>query len=406
MADPILQPVSSLVTAAIDAMVASRPSTLPHFNNPDSRWNDLPALWRAQALLVQRRLVSEVKAARLATAGDVSFDALRSLCSSEFNTTLPTSPQVARATVALHRNVTGVRGAIPAGTPFNQQANPNAVPLPIGAAAYTVDRTVYMNPSDTGCILQLTATSSGTNANAPTIIQYQTKSIQPSVPLFDPNLAVSAISAAGGSSGLPNAVLIAAATAYAAGQFGPTLQAAVAGVLQQQSVRHFAVFPGAAALPYLQLYIADESWSDDPTWHSAVLQTLQDASAPWIGFGCRVRMGTVINQQIAVAATIVLASTDDLANTNDIDANVRAVAESYFNDRTDWYLFRSQELQAVLSAADPRILQCTSVSVTDAVDGSDIDDPSFVFGVAPFQPVITHWLLVDQNCQATYSPPM
>ena len=71
MAKPILQPASTLVTAAIDAIVAARPSTLAQFNNPNSRYRDVIALWRAQALLLQQRLASEVKARRLKTAESV-----------------------------------------------------------------------------------------------------------------------------------------------------------------------------------------------------------------------------------------------------------------------------------------------------------------------------------------------
>lgn len=419
MADPILKPVSSLLTAAIDAIVAARPSTLPHFNTPGSRYNDLVTMWRGQALLLQKRLASEVKARRLATAGDVSFDALRSLCASEFGTSLPVTPQAAFATVTMTRPFVGgpgtPSGTIKAGTPFTMQANPNASPLPIQAASYVVARTMYV-PGQTLVLgvftdvltiqVQLVATTGGSGANVPTFANYAVPtSIQPSIALYDPNWVVSSVTAAGGSSGLTNAALIAASKAFVSGQFGPTLGAAIAGVLQQQSVRHLAIFPASAKLPYAQLYIADESWAYDTGWGSQVLQNIQLASEPWVGFGCRVRMGGVTNQAILCSPTIVLANSDDLANTDDIDVNVRAAAESYFNDRRDWYVYRNASLQAAISAADPRILQCSAVTVTDAVTGNSVPEQTSVYGQWPYQPTLTHLYLTDANCNAVYQPP-
>ena len=66
---------------------------------------------------------------------------------------------------------------------------------------------------------------------------------------------------AGGSAGIDDPGLVAAARLNAVGQYGPTDAALVAGVLQQQSVAHYAFFEATAQTPYAQGYVADPSWS-------------------------------------------------------------------------------------------------------------------------------------------------
>lgn len=488
MADPILPTADEMLTAAIDEIVALRPESLKHFNNPNSRWNDLPAIWRAQVLLNLNRLADEVKSARLRFA---KGDALRALCASEFNTTLTSAPQTALATINLARPVpsetlvcaapvspgnttisfspaltiaipasttlqwsngsvfctltsqanigatslsvgpmsasipvgtttsyssqaAAPAGVIRKGTQFTKVSRPdgvpvattspsvNSYPLPVSAAVYTTLQTVYVPQGTLSATVIASAVTAGAAANVPTFSNYSTPTlIQSAKPLYDPTFAVSSCEASGGSSGLTDPVLVAAARAYAIGQFGPTDGAILAGCLRQQSVRHFAAFRASNTVDYAQVYVADESWGSGALWTSQVAQTV---ASDWIGFGCRARFGTIVNQQIAVSAAISLRSTDDLNFTDDIDSNVRTSVEAYFNDRSDWYRWRSTTLKAVISKADPRVLKCTSVTVTDAVTGAAVPEPANTFGLE-WSDTLTHYYATDANVTSVYSPP-
>lgn len=401
MSRPIVPSVSAIIGPAIDAIVAARPASLAHFND-GGRWCDLPAMWRAQVLVNLARMADEVRSASLRFA---KGDALRTLCASEFNTTLPAAPQVAVGAVAYFRPTPNVGHAPPfvvkKGTRFSKQAAPDAAPIPIPACAYVSSQTVYVAQDQEEFQVPIVATSAGAQGNVPSFTNYANPtSIQADAPLADPTAGVIGVAAAGGSSGVTDAVLVAAARAYWLGQFGPTQGALIAGLLQQQSVRHFAAFR-AGVLPYALYYATDESWAASVQFSNAVAQ---DIATNWTGFGCRSRFGLILNQQIAVAATIVLKSTDDLNDTDSIDVNVRAAAESYFNDRPDWYRWRASSLQALIGRADPRILHCTGVTVTDAVTGNAVPEPANTFGSA-WSATLTHFYLTDQNCTSTYLPP-
>ena len=397
MTEPILPNASSLLSPAIDAIVALRPESRPFFSY-GGNWQNLTAMWRAQVLVLLARLGDETMSARLKFA---TGERLRTLCASEFNTTLPPDPQPAYGTIGVSRSGTGP-GVIPAGTQFVKAADPKGVPLPVAAATYVTTQTVYFAEGISGGYVNLVATSPGPAGNIPYFPAYFGAPVQPASPLFDPTFkGVSPFIAAGGSSGLTDPVLVAAAKAYAVGQFGPTDGATLAGALRQQSVRHYAAF-AAGKLPYAQLFLADESWASTAAWYNRIAQEIANA---WQGFGCRIRYGFVQNVQITLTATLVLQSTDDLADTSAIDANVRAAAEAYFNDRPDWYILRAASLEAVLSNADARILHCTSVGVFDAVLGTPIADTVNSFA-SSWTGTITHYYLTDASVTATYEPPL
>jgi hypothetical protein len=429
MAKPILPTGSGLVTSAIDEIVRLRPETLVHFNLGSGRWADLPAMWRAQIIVNLARMADEVKSRRLRFA---TGEPLRALASSEFNTTLPSAPQTALGVVRLQRPAPSVgvapAGVIKKGAGFTKVAQPagiplpptsppgNAYPLPIASATYVAASTVYV-PEGAGVLsavsVPLTASAAGAGANVPTFAgQYGTSGlalIQPSAPLFDKTLVGVDCSASGGSSGITDSVLRAASTAYIQGQFGPTDGAILAGCLRQQSVRHIAVFPANDVVTYAQAYVADESWgsagppssTDTPGW---VAQVGQSFVTDWQGFGCRVRFGFVTNLGIAVQPSIRLKTTEDLSFTDDIDANVQAVVQSYFNDRPDWYRWRAATLRALVSRADDRILVCDSVTVTDLVTGAPVTEPDNTFG-ASFAPFLTHLYPTSSSIQSHYLPP-
>ena len=428
MASPILPTASSLVTPAIDEIVALRPESLPHFNLGSGRWADLPAMWRAQILLNLARMSDEVTSRRLRFSVG---DALRMLASSEFNTTLPSEPQTALATVFLSRPnpspANAPAGVIKAGTQFRKQAQPdgiplpatsppgNAWPLPIASATYVSRSTIYV-PEDRGFpgdafAIPCVATSPGAAANIPSFAgQYATggnTQVQPSAPLFDPTFSVVDCIASGGSSGLPDPVLRAAAAAYVLGQYGPTDGAVIAGCLRQRSVRHMALLGANAQVPYARIYVADESWASGgppsssarPGWIAQVAQAVSDS---WVGFGCRLRWGQVANLSVAVQPTIRLKTTDDLAFTDDIEQSVQAAVQAYFDDRPDWYRWRAANLQTLLSRADSRILYCSGVTVTDTATGASAPEPANTFGLT-VTPVLTH--LDPTTVSTAYLPP-
>jgi hypothetical protein len=407
MADPILPSPTLFITKAIDAMVAARPSTLQAFNTPGSVYNALPTAWRAQFLLLLARDADEVRSARLKFS---TGDALRSLAASEFQTQLPPQPQTSMCSMQMYRPTAAAgQGIIPSGTSFTKFANPLASPLAIPAATYTTIAPTYVSATQTVINLQLLATNSGVAANLPLFVGYPNGGlIQPSTSLFDPTFTwstsaanINVAASAGGSSGLPDPVVVAAAKAYAIGQFGPTLGASVAGLLAQQSVRHYAVFPASDTIPYAAAYIADESWAYSAAWTNAVAQVI---ASNWTGFGCRIRFGVVENLNIAVAASFELNSTDDLNDTTSIDVSVRSAAESYFNDRPDWYRFRAGSLQQMLTKCDSRIKHCTSVTVTNALSGAQVSEPVNNFATQ-WQPIIYHYYLTNSNVTTSYGPP-
>lgn len=405
MAAPVIPSVESLLTPAIDAIVAARPETLVPFNT-GGRWTDLIAMWRAELLVALARLSDECRSSRLRTA---TGDALRSLCASEFQTTLAVDPQTAIGTAYVERSAGPLPGGVLAkkGDIWVKKANPNAIPVPIPAQTYEVTTTVYAPPGggnlDPGLAVPLIATSPGVAANIPNFSpSYTTPQIQPSLPFFDSNFTVKSVDMAGGSSGLTDPVLVAAARAYAKGQFGPTDAALVASILRSQSARHYAVFEASDAVPYDQVYVADESWASSTKWTG---QLWQSFSANFQGFGCRARFGQIQNEATGVNATIVLKNSDDLTFTDQIDANVEVAVQSFFDDRLDWYSWSRAALQAAITAADNRILQCISCDPVNLAGGNFIGDvPTSTFG-SVWQDYIVHYYLIANNLNTTYLPP-
>ncbi len=408
MTEQILPSANKLLTHAIDAIVANRPSTLPHFNG-GGRWYDLPAMWRGQVVECLARLSSEVKAARLRFA---KGDELRELCASEFDTRLPVEPQTAYGAVFVGRPNSG---SLPPGVlvrkddTWVKNANPNAIPTAVSAATYEVQKTIYVPQG--GAVfpdfvtVPIKAVRAGAEANTPIFSTpnspIPSNLIQPQRPFYDANFQVQGGEAAGGSSGLTDPVLVAAARAYAIGQYGPTDGAIIAGLLQNQSVRRYAYFR-AGALPYAAVYVADESWASTVQWSARLSQSL---SYMWIGFGCRARFGAVINQEVTIDATLALKSSDDLDDTTDIDANVRAAARAYFDDRPDWYRWRSAHLKSALGRADPRIQKCTALTVKDPTTDAAVPEPANTFA-QQWSELLVHYYLATNNCNLTFIPPV
>jgi hypothetical protein len=400
MDPPILPTGSNLLTPFIGAVTLARPESLQHFN-AGGNWAALPKMYRAELLLCLSRLAKEVKAARLRFA---SGEELRTLCASEFSTTLPAAPQTALGKVTFTR-ASGLGGVLAKpGDTFVRKADPNARPLPIAAATYDVSSTVYAPAAGQSQSIDvpLVAKNPGATGNVPAFTNYVDTSIQPQAAVFDPGFRVTACEAAGGSSGISDPVLVAAAQAYAQGQFGPTDAAIVASILRSQAARRTAILEASGTVPYDQAFAADESWASSVRFTA---QLAQSFITDFQGFGCRVFFGAVVNRGIGLSATVALKSTDDLAFTDDIAANVTLAAHRYFDDRPDWYVWQAQALAAALTTADPRIQECTGAVVTDSVTGGSLAEP-----VDPHQNTgptltLTHYAIVARNVALSFVPP-
>jgi hypothetical protein len=99
-----------------------------------------------------------------------------------------------------------------------------------------------------------------------------------------------------------------------------------------------------------------------------------------------------------VDATLVLRTSSSLHDTSAIDASVLDAVRAYFDDRLDWYTWRSASLQSVLSRAHRRILVCSSVTVRGYTSGTALPDPSVTPGAAIF----VHPYLGDNALTLTY----
>jgi hypothetical protein len=322
-------------------------------------------------------------------------------------------------------SVTAAVGGVPVWGFANDMTVDNGNPFTVGVVFKIASLGYFWVASLSGgiqiqlCVPNVAAPSFALNALPGTPIPtsspitFGNTQIQPATPLFDSNLKVFDCEAAGGSTGIDDPRLVAAARAYARGQYGPTDAALVSGALQQQSVGHFAFFRANALTPYAQGYVADPSWASSglglgsgTSWTDSIAGAIAQSS---LGFGARVRWGKVVNRLTSVSATIHLKSTAALASTSAIDANVRAAIRSYFDDRGDWYLFRLKGLGAAITNADPNIQQAVDVAVSDAVTGAAIGEPA-VPGQSTWSPILTHYYLGtdtdDNTATLTYLPPI
>ncbi len=441
MHPPILPTASSLLTPLIDAVVAARPRSVAHFNG-GGVYAAVPTMYRAQLLVCLQRVAKEVKAARLRFAAG---EELRTLCASEFETTLAPEPQTAIGTLTFSRIWTSGE-ALAAGVlakkgdVYARKADPKATPLPIQAASYEAAQTVYApawgpfsSPQEQYVDVPIVARSPGAQGNIPTFYdgpttddQLHDRSVQPTAPLFDAGQVVPAAAnlfsvytaeASGGSAGLTDPVLVAAAKAYARGQFGPTEAATVASILRSQAARHTAILRASDAVPYDQAFVADESWASGAAFTNGIgRQTLlprftasvaQSFADDFQGFGCRVAFGAVGNEWIGLLATVALNATDDLTFTDEIQAAIVAAAQAYFDGRPDWYTWNPGALEQALAAADPRIQQVTGVTVYDATNGqtqvlTPPANPQIALAPTAY---LRHLYLTDGNVTLTFTPP-
>lgn len=390
---PIIPRPDQALAPGVDALVALRPMAQVFIDA--GRYGDVFALWRAELAVVIQRLVREVLASRLETA---KCEALRDLCASAFDTTLPIGPRTAVGNVVLARPSGGRAGVIPSGFRFSRAAKSDTL-LPRTQASYTATVDVVLPQGRSSVSVPIVAVRAGAFANTPTGVDSTgkvrgTADIQPADTLFDPTLQVTRSEAAGGSDGTSDDLLKATASAHAAGRYGPTVGAVVAAALLAGGV-HVAVLedPVKAITDVLCL---DVSWSSAPAW----LDQIQ-AAADGQGFGCRAAVTGASNAFVSVAASIALRDATALGNPGALTQAVTDAVSAYFTSRPDWYTWRTASLRAVCSRAHPAIKSCAQVIVTDATTGALLSDP-------PVRPDLrrgtaVHWTLAPGSVQATFT---
>jgi hypothetical protein len=395
MADaPIIPRPEQALGPGVERLVALRPAAQAFIDV--GRYGNVFAGWRAQIARLIQRLVREVAASRLETATGA---ALRDLCASEFDTVLPVEPRAAIGDVMLLRNVDGAPGVIPKGTRFRRPTKADPL-LPRTEATYVTPMDVVVPQGLFHVPVPIVATRPGAFANTPTGLYAQsqqpfgTADLQLADTLFDKSFSVQSASAAGGSDGLTDDVLRAAARAYAVGRYAPTVGAVLAQALLHGAV-HVAVIEDPVAAQS-QVLALDTSWATAPSWR-VTLQTAVNAE----GFGLRAQVFDGTNTFVRVKASIALRRELNVTDTSPVTAAINAAAAAYFNTRADWYSFRAGALRAALSRAHRAIRACTSVAFVDAAPtGDPVSEPTVP--VSPTAGAI-HWALPPGAVEVTYA---
>lgn len=406
MAIKLVPDVNVAIGAAIDALVALRPNALKHINYGEGRYSHLFEGWKAQGQLVTARFADEAKCCRLFSSGVP----LQQLVASEFDASLSSDPTYAVGEVYMFRGGSLPPGVIRKGTIFNKKANPDAQPLAIKGATYTASKDVIVLSGQTTVSVPIIATASGASGNSPSSKKVATDigfgvtlntNIQPSQTLFDSNLVVTNSHAAGGSA-TPNAdrLLKRLATAFSQGRFAPTTGAIIAGALFYSGIANVAVIENELNARTV-LFPTDESWAYSDTLNAAVGQYVRDNYA---GFGCSIQLGQTANHFIHVEATVQLFDTNDLIDPSTIQDNITTTLTSYFNDRPDWWTWKTSAIKAAITSADRKIFACTQITVKDAVDGSMVSEPGSLVLDNDF-PIVEHYYLPDNAISITFTGP-
>lgn len=412
-----------LTTPFIDALVSLRPKALGPINSGDSRYGDVVAGLKAETRVVRARLVDEAIAARLPLA---SGRALLELVRSEYWVDADVGPKTAVGAQIITRtktNTTGsnsttfARGVIPQGFRFRKLGNPAASP-PVADATYLAATSVVVNDIDVvtdnhdgtfthvqTVSIPLTCDRPGAHGNTPYFLANGLLGFFPySFTLvdkpFDPLFTSSLGDAAGGSDGLSDAALRMLAQANFTGQFAPTDGALFAGALSSAGVEHAAIVEDATTATSL-VFATDASWGGSERFRTSVEQALKDN---WQGFGCQVRVRRVMNQRISVKATIPLVDPKFLSETTDVANVIAAALRRYFDERPDWYTWKTRAIAATIAGSDRRVLTVdpATVFVVDQ-DGNALGEPPSALSAS--QPTATHYYLTDNAVDFSFTGP-
>lgn len=409
MADLPLPSAANCLTPLIDSLVANEPKRLDHINYGVGKWSNALAGWKAQATLNLRRVADEMMQARLTLANGRG---LRELASSKFFASIVDTPTAAVGQAQINPLTTPSPGTvfiIPKGTRFRRSANPKATPVALPAADYVSTaevRSVWGSVNYNPISIPIACTSVGLAGNIVLEAGFDDGAgVELSLidPIYDQNgiqtpFPSMVATCAGGGVGFSDDEVRAIAGAQPQGRRGPTDGAILAGALLALGVRHAAIFTNLTTAQTV-LFAADESWASDVHyWQPAVIQALigDGKIDAWAGFGCAINpsgVGQVDNTYLHVVATVQLRSRLLLQQTEDVKAKIRKKLVAYFDGRPDWYTFRASAVRGVIARADPRILTCSTVTITDRF-GTLVPDPASIpYGTAPSS--LTHYSLLS-----------
>lgn len=403
MSNRIIPSINQAIGAGIDSIVSVRPNTLKHINNGAGRYADLFLGWMAQGQLVIRRFADEAKSLRLISSGIP----LQQLSRSEFSVDVSSDPTFSIGEVYLTRSVGPLpAGVIRASQQWFKQADPDAQPLAIPGSVYQNTQDVVVATGQTNVTVPIKAVTAGASGNIPqgqpiSLSITPNTQIKPSSSLFDTNFAVVNSTAAGGTN-TPNSdfVLRRLSTASYVGRNGPTDGAIIAGALSYPGISHLAVIENTSNARSV-IFAVDESWGYSPSLSNAVGQGVKDK---WQGFGCAIQLGQTGNTFVHIDATVQLADTDFLVDTNTISNDITTALNAYFSDRFDWWTWKTSAIQATIASANRRIFACTSVTVKDAVTSSVLAEPG-PLTLDDNIPILNHWFLPDNAINLTFTSP-
>jgi hypothetical protein len=304
-----------------------------------------------------------------------------------------------------HTLVAAPAGVIRRGHRFEVRANLVAVP-PIQPAQFVVSRDTFVATGEEIVRPRVDATQTGLAANQPLWARVVDKTVLSLDALYDSGatlrLAPDYVTCAGGHDGQADDVLRRSAGAAWTGKHGPTQAALLAGALADHGASRAVVRKDTSSGTAL-VYAVDASWSQSDAWLASVASSLSDPDTGWLGFGCRLWMGGVVNLLIRCELTVVLRDANFMSDTTRIADRIQSAVAAYFNDRPDWYSWKLAAIRGVVARADTRILTCSQARVLDAVVGTPVAEPT-----APAAAVGTgliHYFLGDNAVQMTFSAP-
>ena len=418
-----------LSAMAQGGLTSLRPEARRHIHA--GRYGDVLDGWRGEISLARRRLAAEARAGRLPLA---EGEALVELADSEYWAVLPAEPRKSVGSAILRRQVTNASalttdnftvGTIPAESRFRRPAASTAQP-PREEALYETREPLYLNADDTEAVVDLgggsfqheqrgtvllDASREGPHANVPEFIGSSGAELAGEVvsELFDSTIDVVQLNAAGGRLEVSDDLLRLFAGRSYSGRLGPNDDAVLAGAYSHGGVWR-AVIVDDESDAVAKLYLGDVSWASSTEFAAEVGQVLLGKGPEnrgevrrWLGFGARIATRTIKTQIVNVLAAVMLRSPDYTQDSTEISQNIRDAVTDYFDNRRDWYTWNLNGLGSAIGTADRRILVTSSVAVRDQ-DGVTLSEPAAL--VDPVTDTfLTHWALVDQSLEITYTTP-
>lgn len=401
---PLIPKPAAILRPALERFYKLRPAAFQHINlGTGVYWHPFLGM-RAQTAKMLERLSSLVAANRLNSAEGTE---LLEYVASEFDALPDTDPTTSVGEMSFVRTTSTVAGDILKGTRFFRKANATTQ-VPILPATYETLADVHFEVGQTVAgPVPIQAVQTGSDSNHPILatsrpgsgaaIPVPPHGVASLSTLFDRTLTVSTFSAAGGSKGVEDEHVRTFAKAFARGQYGPNDAASRLGGLRAPGAGHVLTFD-LPATGVAKVLVADESWASSPRWVKSVQQSMYDAD--YVGFGCKVAFDVVTNLVISVDATVILRDVNYASDTVEIDAAISDAVRSYFDDRQDWNVWKTDMLQSVIGRSHPKIFSCSSVVVRD-VNGDavgEIASPDYT--LPQF-----HYLLAANAMRLTYTGP-